>query len=892
MLRQFSRLLIVLALSTCPLQAAAQSDPFAILFGEDTGVDSSADDRPGEDDVRFVGLRLGGLKLRDTITAYERPEGLCLVAKGLLEVLEAPVVLEEDTAQGWFVSPDRTLRIDFTAATATLRQDLPMDLEGQIFPSPDGWCLTETAWSRLLPINFTYDPGNMLVRMEPRELLPLEARLERDALRALLDQSPGRVQPDYRDIENPYRWLSWPTADISVDLRTNSVGALTTKSTLDVSGDVLWATARLRTVDGASGGTGLRMTLDRVFDPGPGSWAPRQARLGDVSGLDQPLMSRSQNGRGLMITNTPTYTAEVFDMTEIRGPLPEGWDAELYRESQLLDYITESDSQGEYVFKDVEILPGYNRFTVNLYGPFGEVETREVKFFAGSEMRPENDVQYQFALLQEGVAVDGQALGDQQAVAAASVNIGLNQGLSTRVDVRASGDGELAATASMSAARGSTHGVIRIGDGTQKSPALESGVAHQFEDRSSFEARYFWLGGDLNDDTGSAQTRRQSLQLRYDTVLPVTDWGLPLQAKLDWEDTPDGGQRTSLAARVASSISAWRWTHLASLDHTTSKTGVANTALGGRFAVSRQLDGLRLRASVDYDAAPAASVNSVDVTLQKRLDRGGFAQLSLSRDMQSQRTQSSVSYAHTFGDFTLSATGGMDDSGAWTSGLRLSTALFFDTRRGIYRTAPTGLTRSGAVRATVYDDIDEDGHLMDSDATIEGAGFILDQSIRRNETGPDGTVVLTGVEPHRPMNIELSLGSLDDPFLQPTEPGLAITVRPGQVLDINVPLTLTGEAEATVLLERGETRVPVAGVTVEALDATGRILARADSEYDGYVYLDGLPMGELQLRISPHALDAVGGVASEIDISLERSDPYTFGHLLVISETGEPNPQS
>jgi hypothetical protein len=42
-------------------------------------------------------------------------------------------------------------------------------------------------------------------------------------------------------------------------------------------------------------------------------------------------------------------------------------------------------------------------------------------------------------------------------------------------------------------------------------------------------------------------------------------------------------------------------------------------------------------------------------------------------------------------------------------------------------------------------------------------------------------------------------------------------------------------------------RVPVSGVTILAIDHNGRKAAQAVSEYDGYVYFDGLPYGSYTL---------------------------------------------
>ncbi|MCQ4051691.1 carboxypeptidase regulatory-like domain-containing protein, partial [Klebsiella pneumoniae] len=92
---------------------------------------------------------------------------------------------------------------------------------------------------------------------------------------------------------------------------------------------------------------------------------------GDVSGFSTPLVSQSGVGRGAMITNRPVERRDAFDRTDFRGELPNGWDAELYRNGQLLGFAT-NRADGRYEFLDVPLLYGQNRFEIVLYGPQGQ----------------------------------------------------------------------------------------------------------------------------------------------------------------------------------------------------------------------------------------------------------------------------------------------------------------------------------------------------------------------------------------------------------------------------------------------------------------------------------------------------------------------------------------
>ena len=58
-------------------------------------------------------------------------------------------------------------------------------------------------------------------------------------------------------------------------------------------------------------------------------------------------MIQSAPGRGAVLTNRPIERPDAFDKTTFRGDLPAGWDAELYRNGQLLAF-TSPNGDGRY----------------------------------------------------------------------------------------------------------------------------------------------------------------------------------------------------------------------------------------------------------------------------------------------------------------------------------------------------------------------------------------------------------------------------------------------------------------------------------------------------------------------------------------------------------------
>ncbi|HYP90628.1 MAG TPA: hypothetical protein VEQ59_20800, partial [Polyangiaceae bacterium] len=153
------------------------------------------------------------------------------------------------------------------------------------------------------------------------------------------------------------------------------------------SGEAALASFDLRLASDTKGvPQSLRVRAFRM-DPDAGMLGPLHATQvagGDVQLPSGNLSGGSGVGRGLFVSNTPLERPTRFGTTVLRGVLPLGWDAELYRNGQLLAY--QSDSlDGRYEF-EVPLIYGNNDLEVILYGPQGQVrhETQSIPVGSGA----------------------------------------------------------------------------------------------------------------------------------------------------------------------------------------------------------------------------------------------------------------------------------------------------------------------------------------------------------------------------------------------------------------------------------------------------------------------------------------------------------------------------
>ena len=203
--------------------------------------------------------------------------------------------------------------------------------------------------------------------------LPVLRRLRREHRHELLDR-PTRVQPLAASVRPPESFADGAVLEWSITTPMDGTANNLTLATGlggKVFGGSLELRHRLRNTT-ASGDSELRLSWERAW---PHREWIRQVRVGDVrsNGLRARLI------RGLVVTNAPFIRSSEFDVEQVLGRLPAGWEVELYERGRLRGY-DEVDALG--VFRvPLNLRYGQNPFELVLYGPGGEVirETRTIR---------------------------------------------------------------------------------------------------------------------------------------------------------------------------------------------------------------------------------------------------------------------------------------------------------------------------------------------------------------------------------------------------------------------------------------------------------------------------------------------------------------------------------
>ena len=839
---------IFLALLAAPLVLAAparahsrENDPpraparendkvFDDLFGtEPARVTGTRTPRTGRDDLSIVALYLGRYQLLESLPVYQTPAGLCLPLLPVLDALEIGHTENAGKAIIELHAPERRVPVPATGLT----------------PSPEGPCLTMTAFARLLPVTVRHDEANLRISIEASEPLPVIARLDRAERRAQALRGAEPARPQFPRIANPWSLVSLPTIDLALTGEAGSRGGFVAGQ-VELIADLAGITARARLAGESSGQASIRVALGR--DSGAadqlGFLHARSFAFGDINAPAQPLIGVASSGRGLVISNRPTWRADLFDQIELRGPLPRGWDAELHRDDRLVAVCDTPDASGDYVFADVPLRAGANDYVVKLFGPHGEVEERPFSRYVGSELNPENEFFYSAGVVDSGVPLLGAPAPTQTALgkmAFASVEHGLSGGMSMRIDVRAPLDGGTPALAAgvHAALLGGFGSLLVASDGSGRPALALRGVRQLGRTNIKFDLADY---GNLSGPSlpAAAGDLAREFGISAETRLALGRRSLPLLTS--WRHSVDRGGNAldRVDASLALALGEWRFSQGASLE----KRSDDPPTLLGNIAVARAVGSWRLRSGIDVSANQGLRLRQIGLAAGRATARGSLG-IDLGWDALRGVASITATAQRHFGAFSLGAGAGYGANG-WRVGLSLQAALFPD-RRG-YHLAAAGIGRSGTLQPHVFEDVDGDGAQGPGEPDIAGARFIVDSSVRREATAGDGRVRIGGLMANSSVDMEVQLASLPDLRLRPVQPGVSAALRPGQVLDVAVPLRQTGEIEAQVESVNGDLRRPLPGIEVALVDAAGKRFAVTRSDFYGLAYFDGVPTGQWRLE--------------------------------------------
>lgn len=842
-------------------QSAAENSSY-----QPASTQSGSNWQASDDDFLFLQLVIQNYKLTYDVRGYQTDRGICLDLADVIQSLDLPIRIDKESrrATGWLFAEDQKFTLDRDSGTVQNVNTGRAPVARDIYDTPEGWCVDTNALSRWFGITFRPDLYNAIVRLESDRELPFMQAIERRSRAARLRGGPKQFDlSQYPTAEMEYR--PWRTPSVDFVARA---GARTGEGSRDgaearielyAAGEALGASyfARLATDDQLKP-SALRLRAYRN-DPDGGLLGPlkaTQVAIGDVETVPGRLTAQTAIGRGAFISNQPIGQVSRFSTTTLRGVLPAGWDAELYRNGQLIAF-QDDRGDGRYEFLDVELFFGRNDLEVVLYGPQGQIRRDKTFVPIGFNQIEPGETQYWAGIVQN----DRDLIDLDSAVQTIPQKWRWGVGVERGLDKRTSAALSVQSLFFDGRRRKYLEGALMRSFGAMQ---LEFGGAHEFGAGSVAEARALGRLGRFNFGANAlvafgnftSEFAQQELDYRagfnFDTSLALGKFSLPLQADISHSKLKDGTEVNELL--MTTSLTAGRFALSAQLSHqesTKSPVAPASSETRVRMLANARFKSFRVRGNATFlTSGREKGLESATVRVDTSFGEDSDFQAQVDYTTRIDEFRLTAGYSHRFDEFSLRGDAFVTSRGGVGASVQLAFSLGPDPVSGGIRVTNTKLARSGQAAVTVFRD--DNGNSRRDPGEEVLPDVMVEAGLRGTEaiTGANGRAIVDELRPFRPVLVGIDESSLRDPFLAPSVKGVVVTPRPGVVAQIELAISPTGEVEGSLLNPSG---IEQPGVRLELVNAQGAVVAETISEFDGFFLFQRVPYGEYRLRVAADA---------------------------------------
>jgi hypothetical protein len=847
----------------------------------------------------LVAMGSGRYRLADDITGAPLNSSLCVDLQQLFGALDFPITVDRSrqVASGWFIEEDQSFSLDLKTGAASVGTKKISVSPQSIGNLSSGSCVTIDALAPLLGLTIDYQASGSFLGVTSVRPLPILERLKRQdrTVAGFEEASAQTVAPRVRSL--PYRAFVAPNADVSVTFNRvkSERAALRTNATWSILsiGELAYMTAEAQ-LGGTQAGLNGEVSRFRLYrseaDGGVFGFAKlTDFSVGDISAFGSSLGGNGGSGFGISASTFPLNRPTSFDRTTFEGDLPAGWDVELYRNGQLLEFRNDGTTGG-YSFKDIPVLFGENNFEIVQYGPQGQRRVINRSVNASNFLAPKGDSYYRAAVYRPEILFGRKRVGsgvriDFRAAVGIADNFNLAGGFDsymlagTRLSI-----GTLSALTSVS---GIALNAELVGTSEGK---FAGQIELQGQGRgASLRARLV-----VAQDGFRTEKWARSIVGRFDASadrsfrLPNSVGGsLSGRVVVDRLSTNEtifsARQRLTLAYGNSSIAQSLTWSH--------SPSGERRDQIDGDVAYSFRRGYMSFRTSAAYSLNPTPKLNRLSAAVERPLGVNGDAwrwRAETSWDKNDRTFIHNVGIGREFGLLNLDI--GAETDGRKSHAINLSLSFALGRRQNGWGMTSKPLASTGTVRARIFEDNDDNGVFSNGDVPMERVGLVGNSGRGGSMTNASGYAVLDGVVPNLPTLVNVITDDLEDQnlFARPTY----TKAREGTVSDISIPLTVMGSIEGTIDMVAGFDPVgrPLGGVELVLLNGEQKEVARTSSAYDGYYSFDRVPVGTYTVALaSDTSLARRFRPVETLQVATSRAQPGVQGTAMTLIES---NPTS
>jgi len=565
--------------------------------------------------------------------------------------------------------------------------------------------------------------------------------------------------------------------------------------------------------------------------------------------------SFSRGLKGVKLTNKPQVQRKYFQTIQISDHLGQGWEVELYINNKLTDF-SYTDQYGNYNFL-LDIYYGASRVMLKMYGPNGEIITKEDFIKVPYNLIPKNTVEYS---LTGGVTTNqeknkGYALADGYYGLLGNLTLGVGADIPLQPE-------------------------------ENEQPLAGTDITYQPSGDLTFNGFFapnYQVKGDVNfskpsiinvngsftkffeNEFRNKAGQLYGFKLSLSSPLKIMDRYLGLRYSFAF-DRYANMDAINMNYGLNSSISRFNFNYIGNfkISQYTSRTVKYIT---GQLLLSANLfRWLRPQFRIDYDHMEN-QVTSYGIYLTRRLFRTGQLSVSFRRNVYSKSNLIMVTF-NIFNDFA-----------------NFSSKLLFSDRQ---------LSMSQVQKGSVRYDQDNNSFRFDRSSSVGYGSAVLKPFMDDNYNGiydegeeylDDLRINIKGMggrsykrekllyydrlRPYESYVLQIDPNSLDNPLLKPVYENYEVKVNPNVVTKIDVPMVMGAEVSGYVQRKMADGEVGIGGIKIIFLNMTTESVTEVTTFNNGDYYYLGLVPGRYRAYIDNEQLDKYGYMAEPGDIEFE-----------------------
>lgn len=593
---------------------------------------------------------------------------------------------------------------------------------------------------------------------------------------------------------------------------------------------------------------GARITVGRTMLNTPPNFLNLvRFQAGDITSTGNNLFYNGVPGRGVVFSSFKDLVVSADKTIDITGPMPAGWDAELYLNNQLIGF-RQSALDGRYEFKNIPVNYGLNDFKVVLYGPYGEVREEQRRFYSGTSPVRAGELGYDISAQQPHRFI----INDNYSLQSPSDKIVANSLFYYGVTDRLTLSGGFTRAASASEFdRMTNYSTI----GAQLSL---NGVSVQYN------ANYRMDNGALGhhiDAQGDIYIGTVFARYEYygDTQSPVSYYldGYVkdlfegrLTGALPWTNIPyyvaytrreRAGGETYQEVHTRLSPNFMRYYNFTLENIWRRNVGTTENYIN---ALAQATYGrMRVNGRIQYQTMPDNYLHDYGAFAEYRWDRNTFVQTTWNHDCRSNYADLSDMDSFGVGVGRLFKFGGLTFNVSADTDRNLSLGLTYNISVGkipgqpkFFANAENQMMNYGTIYAHATDDFGN---------PVPDVNMIVSGRETPSRTDARGGALITNLEAYQKITVAVDEADVDDISLVPQWQNKKLVLRPGVVRPVNVVFNRLGGMEGQLSNHLPGTRYMA---YVRRNDGTAAAVKTVDA--DGAFIFDGLPYGDYVIEIT------------------------------------------